>query len=188
MHNCSMLSKAGIIFLFSVLAACSPLKEKATPAPVVEMDVVDPDLALQFSNGSDHDVIGNLSLEVQQEMASGKTSVYAMASFHEPVAKNVLFDKIGTSALSKNNYKPKPPGTEPCGIPGFPDCATGPNPPPPVSNPDEPCGIPGFPDCATGPSPPPPVTNPEDPCGIPGFPDCPKQLTFLNQINSQEEK
>ncbi len=162
MHSCSTLSKFGIIFLFLVLVACNPLKEKATPPPVVEMDIVDPDLVSQFSDGSDHNVIGNLSLEVQQDLASGKTNVYAVASFHEPVAKNVLFDKVGTGALSKNIYKPKPPIDQPCGIPGFPDCTT-PNPPP--------------------------ITNPDQPCGIPGFPDCPtKRVTLINQEIPQEEK
>lgn len=161
MHSCSMLSKIGVIFLFSVLVACNPLKEKAISAPVVEMDVIDPDLALQFSDGPDHDVVGNLTLEIQQDVASGKTNVYAMASFHQPIAKNVLFDKVGTSALSKNIYKPKPPVDQPCGIPGFPDCTT------PT---------------------PPPVTKPDQPCGIPGFPDCPaKQLTLMNNEIPQEE-
>lgn len=185
MHSCNMLSKIGIIFLFSALVACNPLKEKAIPSPVVEMDIVDPDLAMQFSDGSDHDVVGNLTLEVQQDLASGKTNVYAMASFHEPVAKNVLFDKVGTSALSKNIYKPKPVD-QPCGIPGFPDCTT--PTPPPVTNPDQPCGIPGFPDCPVAPVTP-PAANPDEPCGIPGFPDCPaKQLTLINTEIPQEEK
>lgn len=164
MRSCSTLSEIGIIFLFSVLVGCNPLKEKAIPTPVVEMDIVDPDLASQFSDGVDHNLMGNLALEVQQDLASGKTSVYAMASFHAPVAKNVLFDNIGTNVLSKNIYKPKPPVDQPCGIPGFPDCAPPTQPPPPITNPDQPCGIPGFPDCPT------------------------KPLTLMNNKIPQEEK
>lgn len=122
MRSCNMLSKFVIILIFSGLVACNPLKEKATPPALVEMEIVDPDLAMQFSDGPDHDVSGSLLLEVQQDLSIGKTKVYAMATFHEPVARNVLFNTVTTSALSKNIYKPKPPVDQPCGIPGFPDC------------------------------------------------------------------
>ncbi len=168
MRSYNMLSKVGIIFLLSALVACNPLKEKATPPPVVELDVVDSDLAQQFSDGEDHNVVGSLTLEVQRDMVSGKTNVYAMASFHEPVAKNVLFEKVGTRVLSKNVYQPKPID-QPCGIPGFPDCATPPAEPPIAPIP-------------TPPAPQPPGTNPDQPCGIPGFPDCAThQLTLINK-------
>lgn len=148
MHSYSMLSKIGIIFIFLTMMACNQLKEKATSPAVVELEIVDSDLAQQFSDGPEHKVIGSMSLEIQQDLTSGKTMAYAVATFHEPIAKNVLFDQVGTNALGKNNYKPKPaPVDQPCGIPGFPDCAK-PN-PPPVAVPDQPpCGIPGFPDCA----------------------------------------
>lgn len=116
------------------------------------MDYVDPELVKQNSNSPDHAVIGNLAYEVQKDLSTDKTTVYASASFHEPVTKNVLFDKIKTNELTKNVYKPKPaPVDQPCGIPGFPDCATPAPPTPPSSSPDQPWGIPGLPDCPTKP-------------------------------------
>lgn len=153
MRNCSMLFKiifkTEIILSLFLLASCSPLKEKLPTKPLVELEYVDPNLAQQNSDAADHNVTGNLTLEVQQDLSTNKTNVYALATFHEPEAKNILFDKIRTGALSKNIYKPKPPAVEPppCGIPGFPDCPNSGNPNPPT--PDEPCGIPGFPDCPT---------------------------------------
>lgn len=158
MHNCNMPSKVGVIFLFSMFVACSPLKEKLLPKSVVEMDFIDPDLVLQSSDAPDHMISGNLSLEVQQDLSTGKSNIYVSASFHEPIEKNVLFEKVRTNVLSKNVYKPKPvpPVDQPCGIPGFPDCANPGTPPatnnpitPPNPKPDDPCGIPGFPDCPT---------------------------------------
>lgn len=154
MLNYNMLSSFKIFLIFilaGVLAtSCSPIKEKLQPKALVEMDYVDPELVKQNSNSPDHAVVGNLSYEVQKDLSTDKTSVYASASFHEPTAKNVLFDKIRTNELKKNVYKPKPVD-QPCGIPGYPDCATPGNPTPPPSNPDQPCGIPGFPDCPTKP-------------------------------------
>ena len=153
MRNYNMPSS----FLFFVLAgvlttSCSPIKEKLQPKALVEMDYVDPELVKQNSDSPDHSVVGNLSYEVQKDLSTDKTSVYASASFHEPTAKNVLFDKIRTNELKKNVYKPKPPVDQPCGIPGFPDCPTPVTPTPTPSNPDQPCGIPGFPDCPTIPT------------------------------------
>ena len=156
MLNYNTYSKIISIFFLYFLSACSPLKEKQIPAKLVELEYTDPKLAQQFSNGADHSVSGNLVYEIQQDLVTGKSTVYATASFHESTDRNVLFDKVPTSALDKMVYKPKPPVDQPCGIPGFPDCpATGtpPSPPgpvtptPPASNPDQPCGIPGFPDC-----------------------------------------
>lgn len=139
-------------------ASCSPIKEKLQPKALVEMDYVDPELVKQNSDSPDHAVVGNLSYEVQKNLPQGKTTVYASASFHEGIEKNVLFDKIKTNELKKNIYKPKPPPVdEPCGIPGYPDCA---NPGPPAPN---------------------PPTNPDQPCGIPGFPDCPIKTSYFNK-------
>ena len=152
-YNMPSSLKTCLIFIFAgVLAAsCSPIKEKLQPKALVEMDYVDPELVKQNSNSPDHAVVGNLSYEVQKDLSTDKTNIYASASFHEPTAKNVLFDKIRTNELNKNVYKPKPPVDQPCGIPGFPDCTTPGNPTPPPTNPDHPCGIPGFPDCPTKP-------------------------------------
>lgn len=126
MHNYNMLFKINFILNLFLLASCSPLKEKLPIKPLVELEYVDPNLVEQNSSADDHAVIGNMALEVQQDLSTNKTNVYATVTFHEPETKNVLFDKIRTNALSKNIYKPKPPPTEPppCGIPGFPDCPT----------------------------------------------------------------
>lgn len=126
--------------------------------PLVELEYIDPSLVHGSSDSADQAVAGNLVLETQQDMVSGKTTVYETASFYEPIAKNVLFDKTKTNALDKNIYKPKPT-EEPCGIPGYPDCPGAVVPPTVPVSPSQP---------------PPPSTNPEEPCGIPGFPECPK--------------
>ncbi len=161
MHKYNILFNSGVLFFLVFAIACSPLKEKVKPAPLVEMEFVDPDLVSQFSDKPDHLVSGNLSLEVQQDISTGKSNVYASASFHEPTRKNVLFDKVRTGILSQHEYKPKPPVDQPCGIPGFPDCAGAP-PTAPVSS--DPTG---------------PIAKPDDPCGIPGFPDCPKVIEAI---------
>ena len=132
--------------------SCSPIKEKFQSKALVEMDYVDPELVKQNSDSLDHNVVGNLSYEIQKDYSNSKTILFAVASFHEPINKNVLFDKVRTNSLAKNEYKPKPVD-QPCGIPGFPDCPNPVNPPNPTptppGNPDEPCGIPGFPECPT---------------------------------------
>ena len=159
MLNCNMYSKLKLMIILLLVAACSPLKEKLPVKQLVELEYVDPKLVQQSSNEPDHTVSGNLVFETQQDLVTGKTNLYSTASFHEPTAKNVLFDKVRTNALNKIVYKPKPP--------------------PPI---DQPCGIPGFPDCSNPVTPPPPVANPDQPCGIPGFPDCPtKKVTFINE-------
>lgn len=162
MLNYSMRFKISMVGLALSFVACSPLREKLKAPQLVELEYSDPQLAQQ-SGGADHEVSGNLVLEIQQDFSTGKTHLYSSATFHEPVSKNILFDKVRTGELDKIVYKPKPP---------------------PI---DQPCGIPGFPDCANSVTPP-PVTKPEEPCGIPGFPDCPsKQETFRNLIIPQEE-
>ena len=152
-YNMRSSLKFFLIFILAGILAtsCSPIKEKLQAKALVEMDYVDPELVKQNSDSPDHAVVGNLSYEVQRDLSTDKTSVYATASFHEPTAKNVLFDKIRTNELKKNVYKPKPPVDQPCGIPGYPDCSAPVTPTPPPSNPDQPCGIPGFPDCPTKP-------------------------------------
>lgn len=163
MRNCNMRFKISIIAMPLLFVACSPLREKLRAPQLVELEYSDPQLAQQ-SGVTDHEVIGNLVMEIQHDFSTGKTHLYSSATFHEAVSKNVLFDNVNTGELGKIVYKPKPP---------------------PI---DQPCGIPGFPDCAIPVTPQPPVTKPEEPCGIPGFPDCPlKQVTFLNLIIPQEE-
>lgn len=134
MLNYNMHSKK-IIFIcvsiLSLLTGCNPLKEKPAIKSIVEMEYTDPELAQQSSQEPDQAISGNLSIEVQEDLESGKKTVYASASFYESTEKNVLFDNIPTKELAKNTYKPKPPPPPP--------------PPPPVDPP--PCGIPGFPDC-----------------------------------------
>lgn len=134
MHNYNMHSKK-IIFIFisilSLLTGCNPLKEKPAIKSLVEMEYTDPELAQQSSQEPDHSISGNLSIEIQEDLTTGKKTVYASASFYESAEKNVLFDNIPTKELTKNIYKPKPPTPPPTD-------------PPPI---DQPCGIPGFPDC-----------------------------------------
>ena len=152
MLNYNMLFKIFVVFISLTFASgCSPLKEKLSPATLVELNYIDPELTQQLSDGPDHEVTGNLSHEHQLDLSTGKKTLYLTATFHEPTLKNILFNTIPTKAL-KNVFKPKPPPPvdQPCGIPGFPDCAnpvTPPIPPPANTNPDQPCGIPGFPDC-----------------------------------------
>gem|GEM_PF-5074492 len=155
MHNFNMPSSlkklSSVLFMMLLTISCSPIKEKLQPKGLVEMDYVDPELVKQNSNSPDHNIVGNLSYEIQKDYSNNKTTLFAMASFHEPISKNVLFDKVKTNSLAKTEYKPKPV-EQPCGIPGFPDCPNNPNPvptPTPPANPDEPCGIPGFPECPT---------------------------------------
>ncbi|MEQ1722156.1 MAG: hypothetical protein ABL930_03210, partial [Pseudobdellovibrio sp.] len=131
MHNFNMpsrLKKLSSVLLMVLLAtSCSPIKEKLQPKALVEMDYVDPELVKQNSDSPDHNIVGNLSYEIQKDYSNNKTTLFAMASFHEPISKNVLFDKVKTNSLAKTEYKPKPVD-QPCGIPGFPDCPSNPNP------------------------------------------------------------
>lgn len=133
MLNYNMLSKMKIVSIYTTLlflfTACNPLKEKQPVQSIVELEYTDPELVQQNSNEPDHAVSGNLTLEIQEDLTTGKKILFASASFYEPSIKNVLFDDIPTNLLNKNIYKPKPPA---------------PADPPPV---DQPCGIPGFPDC-----------------------------------------
>lgn len=167
MHSFNMLSKFAFVIVSVLFVSCSPIKEKLQPKTLVEMDYVDPELVKQNSESPDHAVVGNLAYEIQKDAATDKTTVFASASFHEPTKKNVLFDQIRTNALSKNEYKPKPV-EQPCGIPGFPDCAN----PAPSPNPN--------PSPSPSPTPQPP-TSPDQPCGIPGFPDCPTKQENLTK-------
>jgi hypothetical protein len=167
MHNFNMPSSLKIVLMLPIFVllffSCSPIKEKLQPKGLVEMDYVDPELVKQNSDSPDHNVVGNLSYEIQKDYSNNKTTLFAMASFHEPTSKNVLFDKVKTNSLAKNEYKPKPVD-QPCGIPGFPDCPNTPNPAP---NPNP------------APTPTPPV-NPDEPCGIPGFPECPIKQEIIS--------
>lgn len=158
--------------------ACNPIKEKLQPKALVELEYVDPELVKQNSDSPDHAVVGNLAFELQNDMATNKTVLYASATFHEPISKNVLFDKIRTNALKKIEYKPKP-AEQPCGIPGFPDC--------PHTTPDKPGGEDPHPHPGPSPVPPPgPPANPDEPCGIPGFPDCPTtRIINDNNVNGE---
>ncbi|MEK6628226.1 MAG: hypothetical protein AABY53_06335 [Bdellovibrionota bacterium] len=124
MRNYNMHSKK-IIFVFIstflFLTACNPLKEKPAIAPLVEIDYTDPELAQQSSLDPNHAIGGNLSLEIQEDLSTGKKTIYASASFYESTEKNVLFDNIPTKELTKNIYQPRPPpAVEPCTINGMP--------------------------------------------------------------------
>lgn len=122
MLNYNMRFKISIIAMALSFVACSPLREKLRAQQLVELEYSDPQLAQQ-SGVTDHEVIGNLVMEIQQDLSAGKTHLYSSATFHEAISKNVLFDKVRTGELGKIVYKPKPPPIDqPCGIPGFPDC------------------------------------------------------------------
>ena len=167
-----MYSKISLFFiLFSMtflLMNCKPLKEKPAEQALVEIDYIDPTLAQQQnSNEPDHAITGNLNLEIQEDLVTGKKTLFAHATFHEAAAKNILFSTIPTKALKQNIFKPKPE-EQPCGIEGFPDCPNEkPKPQPEPKPTPEP-----LPEPKPNPNP-----DEDQPCGIEGFPDCPAAAT-----------
>lgn len=100
------------LFVASSFGCSPPPQPKAPGSPAVDTRIVDPSMKGEFATSDASKMsMGNIWIELQEDTASKKQTLFLKAAFHEPMSKNVFLESLPPEVPEDDHgheEKPKP--------------------------------------------------------------------------------